>query len=301
MTRLLARITRRRDSADVGPTHQAAGATAPTPPDQPTAVAPSAGGQSSAPAGTEPVAAARPGFRERSRLRRRLQYLRRVRELGFRDLGGLVFDQHRFARPDESLVQAKLTALAAVDGELRAIERALHEERPITELREVGVSACARCGALIGSDARFCSSCGADVHGARDVAPVVLSAPATSPATTGDPATAGSPPTASADRTASPAPAGGESSGRPTAPETPTGEPDAGRQRGGERPAAPDRPGGEPEPGQQRAGATPLAARVGAWAGGGAPPDTPATAPQEPPQPDPANGGEGAPERREGA
>jgi hypothetical protein len=126
-----------------------------------------------APAGTDPAAPPRPGFRERSRLRRRLQHLRRVRELGFRDLGGLVFDQHRFHRPDETLVQAKVTALAALDAELRAIEHALRDERAITELREVGVSACARCGSLIGSDAGFCSACGAPVHGTPDLAAVV--------------------------------------------------------------------------------------------------------------------------------
>ncbi|HSD80014.1 MAG TPA: zinc ribbon domain-containing protein, partial [Solirubrobacteraceae bacterium] len=179
MTRLLPRIPRRRAERKAGATGPAAVA-APTaadrPADQPTLVAaPSAAVRpadqptvaaapsAAAPAGTEPTAAPRPGFRERSRLRRRLQYLRRVRELGVRDLGGLVFDQHRVRRPDEALVQAKLAALAAVDGELRAIERALRDERPIAELREVGVSACARCGALAASDARFCSACGASV------------------------------------------------------------------------------------------------------------------------------------------
>lgn len=50
-----------------------------------------------------------PGFATRGRLRRRrLRYLRRVRRLGYRDLGGLVFDQHRFARPNEALVQTKV-------------------------------------------------------------------------------------------------------------------------------------------------------------------------------------------------
>jgi ribosomal protein L40E len=183
MTRLLSRIPRRRaerNGADAAaPAAEATGATAAaSPPDQPTVVAPPPG---PAPAGTEPADPPRPGFRERSRLRRRLQYLRRVRELGFRDLGGLVFDQHRFARPDESLLQAKLTALAAVDGELRAIAHVLDDERPITELREVGVSACARCGALVGSDARYCSSCGTAVRGARDVASVVAHPPSATP------------------------------------------------------------------------------------------------------------------------
>jgi hypothetical protein len=124
-----------------------------------------------APAGTDPsgAAEARPSFRERGRLRRRLRFLRRLRELGFRDLGGLVFDQHRFDRRSDELVRGKLTALAAVDAELRALERALDDRRPITELREPGISACARCGAVIASDARFCSTCGEAVGGARPI------------------------------------------------------------------------------------------------------------------------------------
>ncbi len=123
------------------------------------------------PAGQEPVPS-RPSFRERGRLRRRLRYLRRVRELGFRDLGGLVFDQHKFSKVNEELVRGKLHALAAVDGELRALEHALDDRRPLTELREPGISVCARCGALHGSEARYCPSCGVPVHGPRAIAEV---------------------------------------------------------------------------------------------------------------------------------
>ena len=115
----------------------------------------------------------RPSFRNRGRLRRRLRYLRRVRELGFRDLGGLVFEQHKFGRPAETLVRGKLTALAAVDTELRALEEALEDRRDITELREPGVSACPRCGTLHGSDARFCPNCGLAIRGARAIAPSI--------------------------------------------------------------------------------------------------------------------------------
>jgi hypothetical protein len=199
MTRLLSRIPRRRAERepDATPAGDAAGAMAPgaasdagaaspgaasAAGDTAAAPAPGAAAPSAPPAGTDEAAPARAGFRERGRLRRRLRFLRRVRELGFRDLGGLVFDQHRFNRPDESLVQAKLAALAAVDGELRAIERVLRDERPDTELREAGVSACRRCGGLIGSDARFCSSCGAPVSGAREVAAVVAEPPPAEPA-----------------------------------------------------------------------------------------------------------------------
>jgi hypothetical protein len=164
-------------TADEGPTRTGAGA-APTP---------GAAGGATAPAGVDPttVADAGPSFRDRGRLRRRLRFLRRLRELGFRDLGGLVFDQHRFGRPDDELVRGKLTALAAVDAELRALERALHDHVPITELREPGISACARCGAVIGSDARFCSTCGAPAGGVRVIPDV--SGPAT-PAAAAPPA-----------------------------------------------------------------------------------------------------------------
>ncbi len=123
------------------------------------------------PAGQEPIPD-RPSFRQRGRLRRRLRYLRRVRELGFRDLGGLIFDQHRFSRVNTTLVDGKLHALVAVDAELRALEHALADRRPLTELREPGISVCSRCGALHGSEARFCPSCGTPVSGPRAIAEV---------------------------------------------------------------------------------------------------------------------------------
>ncbi len=116
-----------------------------------------------------PVAAQRPGFRERGRMRRRLRYLREVRELGFRDLGGLVFDQHRFQRPNEALVKGKVAAIDAADREFRAIGAALQERTPYRELFVPGVSACQRCGALHGSDARFCPHCGLSFGGPRFV------------------------------------------------------------------------------------------------------------------------------------
>jgi ribosomal protein L40E len=145
---------------------------------QPTMVAPPRAGAppepEALPAGVAPedVADRRPSFRDRARLRRRMRYLRRVRELGFRDLGGLVFDQHKFARVNDELVRGKLTALAAVDAELRALEHALDDRRALTELREPGISVCPRCGALHGSDARYCPSCGVPVRGPRAIAEV---------------------------------------------------------------------------------------------------------------------------------
>ncbi len=141
----------------------------PGPSAPPTAAQPAPGAE--IPAGQEPVPD-RPSFRQRGRLRRRLRYLRRVRELGFRDLGGLIFDQHRFARVNTTLVDGKLHALGAVDAELRVLENALDDRRPLTELREPGVSVCSRCGALHGSEARFCPSCGTPVHGPLAIAEV---------------------------------------------------------------------------------------------------------------------------------
>ena len=67
-------------------------------------------------------------------------------------------------------MRGKVAALAAVDGELRALEEALGERRAITELREPGITACPRCGTLHGSDARFCPSCGLALTGARTIA-----------------------------------------------------------------------------------------------------------------------------------
>jgi hypothetical protein len=134
-------------------------------------------------AGVDPAATASPSFRDRGRLRRRLRYLRRVRELGFRDLGGLVFDQHRFNRPNEELVRGKLAALQGVDTELRALETLLDDPRPIHELREPGIAACVRCGALHGTDARFCPSCGIALGGPRAVGEVSAAAQTAAAAT----------------------------------------------------------------------------------------------------------------------
>jgi zinc-ribbon domain len=156
---------------------------------QPTMVAPAAPTPSEPlPAGvaTEDAVPSQPSFRDRGRLRRRMRYLRRVRELGFRDLGGLVFDLHRFGRRADDLVRGKLTALDGIDRELRAIERALGDRRDIIELREPGIAACPHCGALHGSDARFCPSCGFQLRGPTAIGQIG-EGPAPAPA--GPPAT----------------------------------------------------------------------------------------------------------------
>jgi hypothetical protein len=101
-----------------------------------------------------------PGFGERGRMRRRARFLRKARELAYRDLGGLVFDLHRFGQRNDPLVLAKLATLRQIDTEVRELEAALSERRPVTVLREAGIAACPRCAAIHGSDDRFCPSCG---------------------------------------------------------------------------------------------------------------------------------------------
>jgi hypothetical protein len=185
-------IRRRRDERPAAEVDAAQAAT-----EAPTEAQPLADGGATAPATTEDTASQQavpagqdpaprsPSFRERGRLRRRLRYLRRVRELGFRDLGGLVFDQHRFSQANEELVRGKVNALTDVDRELRALEVALNDRRPITELREPGISVCPRCGGLHGSEARYCPSCGVAFHGPLAIAEVgeAVSLPGAEPMT----------------------------------------------------------------------------------------------------------------------
>jgi hypothetical protein len=121
--------------------------------------APATGGPSETPA----LAPQAPGFRARGRARRRARFLRRARELAYRDLGGLVFNLHRFGQRNDPLVLAKLNTLAHLDGELRAVEALLHERQPITVLREAGITACPRCAAIHGSEDNFCPNCGLPV------------------------------------------------------------------------------------------------------------------------------------------
>jgi hypothetical protein len=113
-----------------------------------------------APSGQAAAQSAPPGFGERGRMRRRMRFLRKARELAYRDLGGLVFDLHRFGRRNDALVLAKLETIGRIDTELRALEGTLAERRPVTILREAGVAACPRCAAIHGSDDRFCPNCG---------------------------------------------------------------------------------------------------------------------------------------------
>ncbi len=160
--------------------------------EQPTTITPPAGSAAPGPAEQPPAAAPvaaepavrRPGFRARGRMRRRLRYLRKLRELQVRDLGGLVFDLRRFERKRDDLVAQKIDQVRACDDELRALERTLDERRDLRDVREPGVGGtCPRCFAVYGSADRFCASCGAALGGAvQGPAQVPLAhAPATPP------------------------------------------------------------------------------------------------------------------------
>lgn len=149
-----------------------------------------------------------PGFGERGRMRRRARFLRKARELAYRDLGGLVFDLHRFGQRNDPLVLAKLATLRQIDTEVRELEAALHERRPVTVLREVGIAACPRCAAIHGSDDRFCPGCGLafDAHADRPISTAPVSSPVqaqalVAPAHTSQPA-----PTSAPMSTPAPAP-----------------------------------------------------------------------------------------------
>ncbi len=102
--------------------------------------------------------------RERGRARRRLRYLRQVRELQLRDAGGFVFDLYRFGEQRDVLVRAKLDALIATDKEIRSLEARLGVAGRVQEIRRPGVGGtCANCGAFHSSEASFCANCGVEL------------------------------------------------------------------------------------------------------------------------------------------
>jgi hypothetical protein len=121
------------------------------------------------PAGVDPAEAPmRPPAGRRGRLRRRLRYLRRARELMLRDLGGLLYEIHRTGGGNvdahSTVVGAKVQRIAGVDAEAHALETALGAPRGETTVFEPGVGGtCATCGELYGSNARFCSNCGTPI------------------------------------------------------------------------------------------------------------------------------------------
>ena len=116
--------------------------------------------------------------RERGRARRRLRYLRQVRELQLRDAGGFVFDLYRFGEQRDALVRAKLDALIATDKEIRSLEARLGVAGRVQEIRQPGVGGtCANCGAFHASEASFCANCGVELKTAAAAAPTEEEAP----------------------------------------------------------------------------------------------------------------------------
>jgi hypothetical protein len=112
-----------------------------------------------------------PDTASRARMRRRARYLRAARELLLRDLGGFVLEVHRTAGREEAghrrLREVKLERLAAVDAELRDLERRLGDPRGETVIRQPGVGGdCPTCGELHASDANWCAHCGAPLSAA---------------------------------------------------------------------------------------------------------------------------------------
>jgi hypothetical protein len=186
-------------------------------------------------------------------MRRRARFLRKARELAYRDLGGLVFDLHRFGQRNDPLVLAKLATLRQIDTEVRELEEGLRDRRPVTVLREVGIAACPRCAAIHGSDDRFCPGCGLafDAHADRPISTAPVSPQVRPPATSQSPAAAPTPATTPGPATPTPP----QTTGRMPPVSAPSGRPPA------DEPATPPAPAKvEPAP-PAKPTATPVAAK----------------------------------------
>ena len=131
------------------------------------------------PAGLDPdELAARPATSaRRSKLRRRVAFLRAAREVLLRDLGGFMYEVHRTAHDIEHeahrrLRETKLTRLARVDAELHEIETRLDDVRRQVLVREPGVGGeCPQCGELFSSWAHYCGNCGLPLTESRAQGP----------------------------------------------------------------------------------------------------------------------------------
>jgi hypothetical protein len=215
-----------------------------------------------------------PGFGSRGRVRRRARFLRKARELAYRDLGGLVFNLHRFGRRNDELVLAKLSTLSHIDSELRALESALSERETVTILREAGITACPRCAAIHSGDDRFCPNCGLPmsrhsnlpIAGApassvpsapAPAAPAAAPAPAAPSPATAVHATTPSPPTfapvpapAAAPPSAAPPPSPGAAPGSPATQSFATVSPAGDPETSGSHPPAAASSSAQPASGQ---------------------------------------------------
>ena len=213
-------------------------------------------------------------------MRRRARFLRKARELAYRDLGGLVFNLHRFGQQNDELVLAKLGTIEHLDRELRALESSLGERQDVTVLREAGVTACARCAAIHSSEDRFCPRCGLSVSRHTDL-PIAGAAGSADPSPS---ASAGQPAPADGAARAPASPADG-STPAPGSPASPSAE------RGATPPSTPaPRPGaaaGAQRPGERAASVSPPSERAAPVSPPG---DAPASAPPS------GGGGEPAPD-----
>ncbi len=165
-----------------------------------------------------------PGFGDRGRVRRRARFLRKARELAYRDLGGLVFNLHRFGQRNDALVIAKLSTISNIDTELRTLETALRERRAVTVLREAGITACPRCAAIHSGEDHFCPNCGFSMERRVDL-PIAGAPPGPAPTPTPTaapaPGAAQAQPTPAPTRAARPAPAAEQAAPAPARPPAP--------------------------------------------------------------------------------
>jgi hypothetical protein len=155
--------------------------------------------------------------------------LRRTREALVSDLGGLVVELHRHGRGQSPLIAQRAQQIAAVDAEMRGLARALGSELTLGQVVAAGIAGtCTRCGALLSTSDRFCSTCGTAVAAAADGRAAAATAPPPAAPATGPkpppPASAHPlakpPPPANAKPLGTPAPPpvdGGHAAGTPAA------------------------------------------------------------------------------------
>jgi hypothetical protein len=85
-----------------------------------------------------------------------------MRETLMTELGALVMEMHRQHRHDPALVERKAREALVADREASGLARALGAGQGIHEVVAAGIAGgCYACGALLATDDRFCSRCGA--------------------------------------------------------------------------------------------------------------------------------------------